>query len=72
MVTYKTTLHPVPPRVSFETNFDSKQPKLVLALSETKRLFRLFRFGVSIEPKQTEEQPKQFDRELISVVFQKI
>jgi hypothetical protein len=35
-------------RVSFETSFDSKQPKLepklVSALSETKRLFRLFRF----------------------------
>ncbi len=57
-------------RVSFETSFDSKQPKLELklvsALSETKRLFRLFRFytetesfDVSIEPKQTEDQPKQ-------------
>jgi hypothetical protein len=63
-------------RVSFETSFDSKQPKLepklVSALSETKRLFRLFRFytetdifDVSIEPKQTEGQPKQFDREHI-------
>jgi hypothetical protein len=51
--------------VSFETSFDSKlpklEPKLVSALSETKLLFRLFRFytetasfGVSIEPKQTE------------------
>jgi hypothetical protein len=50
-------------RVSFETSFDSKQPKLepklVSALSETKRLFRLFRFytetesfDVSIEPKK--------------------
>ncbi len=48
----------------FETSFDAKQPKLepklVSALSETKRLFRLFRFYteiesfyVSIEPKQT-------------------
>ncbi len=57
-------------RVSFETSFDSKQPKLepklVSALSETKRLIQLFRFytetasfGVSIEPKQTEDQPKQ-------------
>jgi hypothetical protein len=57
-------------RVSFETSFESKQlkleQKLVSALSETKRLFRLFRFytqtesfGVSIEAKQTEEQPKQ-------------
>jgi hypothetical protein len=56
-------------RVSFETSYDSKQPKLepklVLALSETKRLFRLFHyyietasFGVSIEPKQIEDQPK--------------
>jgi hypothetical protein len=64
-------------RVSFETSFfDSKQPKLepklVSALSETKRLFRLFRFytgtesfDVSIEPKQTEDQPKLFDREHI-------
>ncbi len=57
-------------RVSFETSFDSKQPKLepklVSALSKTTRLFRLFRsytetasFGVSMEPKQTEVQPKQ-------------
>ncbi len=57
-------------RVSFETSFDSKQPKLepklVSALSETKRFFRLFRFytetasfGFSIEPKQKEDQPKQ-------------
>ncbi len=60
--------------MSFETSFDSKQPKLepklVSTLSETKRLFRLFgfyteteNFDVSIEPKQTEDQPKQFDRE---------
>jgi hypothetical protein len=53
-------------RVPFETSFDSKKsklgPKLVSALSETKRLFRLFRFytetesfDVSIEPKQTED-----------------
>ncbi len=59
--------------MSFETSFDSKQPKLepklVSALSEKKRLFRLFRFytqtesfDVSIEPKQTEDQPKQFRR----------
>jgi hypothetical protein len=51
--------------VSFETSFDSKQPKLepklVSALSKTTCLFWLFRFytktesfGVSIEPKQTE------------------
>ena len=57
-----------PLRVSCETCFDSKQPKLepklVSALSETKRLFRLFRFyteteifDVSIEPKQTDDQP---------------
>ncbi len=69
-------------RVSFETSFDSKQPKLepklVSALSETKRLFWLFRFytekeslDVSIEPKQTEDQPKQFDREHILVFFRK-
>ena len=67
-------------RVSFETSFDSKQPKLepklVSALSETKRLFRLFRFytetetfDVSIEPNQTEDQLKQFDREHILLFF---
>jgi hypothetical protein len=67
-------------RVSFKTSFDSKQPKLepklVSALSETKRLFRLFRFyteteifDVSIEPKQAEDKPKQFDREHILVFF---
>ena len=63
-------------RVSFKTSFDSKQPKLVSALSETKRLFWLFRFyaeteslDVSIEPKQTEDHPKQFDREHILVFF---
>jgi hypothetical protein len=52
-------------RVSYETSFDLKQPKLepklVSTLSKTRRLFRLFRlnietgtFGVSIEPKQKE------------------
>jgi hypothetical protein len=67
-------------RVSFESSFDSKQPKLesklVSALSETKRLFRLFRFytetesfNVLIEPKQTKDQPKQFDREHILQFF---
>ncbi len=66
--------------MSFETSFDSKQlkleTKLVSALSETKRLFRLFRFytetesfDVSIEPKQTEDQPKQFDWEHILLFF---
>ncbi len=66
--------------MSFETSFDSKQPKLepklVSALSETKCLFRLFCFytkieslDVSIEPKQTEDQPKQFDREHILQFF---
>ncbi len=69
--------------MSFETSFDLKQPKLepklVSALSETKRLFRLFRFytktksfDVSIEPKQTKDQPKQFDREHILQFLQKI
>ncbi len=57
-----------------------KQPKLerklVSALSETKCLFWLFRFytktenfDVSIEPKQTEDQLKQFDREHILLFF---
>jgi hypothetical protein len=52
-------------RVSCETKVDSKQPKLepklVSILSETRRLFRLFRFnietgsfGLSIEPKHAE------------------
>ncbi len=61
---------------SFETSFDSKQPKLepklVSALYETKRLFRCFEtksFGVAIEPKQTEEQPKQFEREDVFVFY---
>ncbi len=69
--------------MSFETSLDSKQPKLVpklvSALSETKRLFRLFcfyteteSFNVSIEPKQTEDQPKQFDREHILQFFTEI
>jgi hypothetical protein len=55
--------------VSLETSFNSKQPKLQPKLSETKRLFWLFRFytkaesfDVSIGPKQTEDQPKQLDR----------
>jgi hypothetical protein len=67
-------------RVSFKSSFDSKQPKLepklVSAVSETKRLFWLFRFyteaesfDVSIEPKQTEDQPKQFDGEHILLFF---
>jgi hypothetical protein len=63
-------------RVSFETSFDSLEQKLVSALSESKCLFRLFRFytetesfDVSIEPKQTEDQTKQFDREHILLFF---
>jgi hypothetical protein len=70
-------------RVAFETSFDSKQlklePKLVSALSKTKRLFWLFRFytetesfDVSNEPKQTEDQPKQFEREDIWVFFRNL
>ncbi len=69
--------------MSFETSFDSKgpklEPKLVSALFETKRLFQLFRFytetevfDVSIEPKQTDGQPKQSDMEHILVFFQEI
>ncbi len=49
--------------------------KLVLALSETKGLFRSHTetesFGISVEPKQTAEQPKQFDRNHIFVFFTK-
>jgi hypothetical protein len=56
--------------------FPKLELKLVLALSETKRLFRLFHFyteiesfEVSIEPKQTEDQPKQFDRDHVLLFF---
>ncbi len=63
-----------------ETSFDSKQPKLepklVSALSETKCFFRLFpfyteteSFDVSIEPKQTGDQPKKFEREHYFAIF---
>jgi hypothetical protein len=52
-------------RVPFETSFGSKQPKLVSALSETKGLFRLYRFyvetasfGVSFKPKLTGKSRK--------------
>ncbi len=66
--------------MSFETSFDSKEPKLepklVSALFETKRLFRLFRyytetasFGVSIKPKQTEDQPKQTETNRNEAIF---
>jgi hypothetical protein len=54
-------------RVFYETSCDSKQPKLepklVSTLSDTRCMFRLFRFnieatcfGVSIKPKQTEKK----------------
>jgi hypothetical protein len=53
-------------RVSCETSFDSKQPKLVSILSEKRCLFRLFHFnietacfGVSIDPKQAKIESKQ-------------
>ncbi len=56
------------------SSLSETEPKLVSALSETKRLFRLFRFytetesfDVSIELKQKEDQPKQFDREVANV-----
>jgi hypothetical protein len=60
-------------RVSYETSFDSKQPKLepklVSTLSETRSLFRLNietgTFGVSIEPKQKENnrnKPKKVSK----------
>ncbi len=80
MIPIVMQLRKVPSRVSFETSFNSKQPKLepklVSALSETKCLFRLFRFytetksfDVSIEPKQTKDQLIQFDREHILQFF---
>ncbi len=53
-------------RVFFDTSFVLKQPKLVSALSETRRLFWLFcfnietgSFGASKQPKQTKGQTKQ-------------
>ncbi len=56
--------------MSSKTSFVSKQPKLetklISTLSKTRRLFRLFRFnietgrfGVSKQPKQTKDKPKQ-------------
>jgi hypothetical protein len=64
-------------RVSYETSFDSKQPKLepklVSTLSETRCLFRLFRFcietasfGVSIEPKQNKNNRNNPKIELVN------
>jgi hypothetical protein len=61
--------------VSYETSFDSKQPKmepkLVSTLSETRRLFRLFRFnietacfGVSIEPKQWKRNRNKIEKDI--------
>jgi hypothetical protein len=75
--TQKPVLSGGPCRVSSETSFDSKQPKLepklVSALFETRRLFRLFRFnietasfGVSIGPKQTKYEPKQTEKRKLS------
>jgi hypothetical protein len=69
--------------VCFETSFESKQPKLepklVSALSKTTGLFRLFCFyteteifDVSIEPKQTEDPSKQFEREYIWVISENL
>ncbi len=63
--------------MSFKTSFDSKgpklEPKLDSAISETKHLFLFYTytdiFDVSIEPKQTDDQPKKFDMEHILVFF---
>ncbi len=71
---YDTTAPSYPiPRVSFETSFDSKQPKLepklVSALSETKRLFWLFCFYTETESFDVSIEPKQFDREHILLFF---
>ncbi len=70
-------------RMSFETCFDSKLPKLetklVSALSETKCLFRLFcintkteSLGVLIEPKQREEQQNSLIKSIFWYFFPKI
>jgi hypothetical protein len=65
--------------VSIRNNRTGTETSFGPIRNETKRLFWLFRFysetesfDVSIEPKQTEDQPKQFDREYILVFFQKI
>ncbi len=69
--------------MSFETSFNSKQPKLepklVSALSETKRLFRLFcfyteteSFDVSIEPKQKKTNQNSLIGSIFCYFFQKI
>ncbi len=53
----------LPIRVSSETSFVAKQPKLepklVSALSETRRLFRLFRFDIKKGSFAVSKQPKQ-------------
>ena len=58
-------LHRVSSKASFSSKQPKPEPKLVLTLSETKRLFQLFpfftksaSFGVSIEPKQIKGQRK--------------
>ncbi len=69
-------------RVSFQPSFYSKQPKpepeTSFVIIRNKHLFSLFHFyteteslDISIEPKQTEDQLKQFDREHILVFFRK-
>jgi hypothetical protein len=59
--------------VSFETSFDSKQlklePKLVSAISETKRLFPLFCFYTETEIFDVLIEPKQFNMEYNLVFF---
>jgi hypothetical protein len=61
--------------VSFETSFNSKQPKLepklVSAVSKTKCLFWLFRFYMETESFDVSIQPKQFEREHILLYFTK-
>jgi hypothetical protein len=53
-------------RVSCETSFDSKQPKLepklVSTLSETRRLFRLFRLYIKSSSYTKRKQPKQTEK----------
>jgi hypothetical protein len=59
--------HEIESRVFLETSFDSKQAKLELKLVSV--LSKTASFGVSIELKLTEDQPKQFDREHILVPY---
>jgi hypothetical protein len=57
-------------RMSLETSLDSKQPKPEPKLTVCLGCFAsILKQRVSMFPKQTEDQPKQFDREHILQLF---